>query len=68
MRLAAAAWLLSHPSRLSWVLIELWGRPSIDWRQRLANARWQIKHYGDNEAFHNLWVTWRESNQESGPE
>lgn len=57
-RWRVSQWLLNHPSRVSWVLIELL-RP---WNGRkLRNAWWQIRHYGDVDAFQALYETHRRS-------
>jgi hypothetical protein len=29
----------------------------MDWRQRLSNAWWQLRNYGNHDAWHALWLT-----------
>jgi hypothetical protein len=53
-----ASWLLNHPSRLSWVLVELL-RPRNG--RKLRNAWWQVRHYNDVDAFQALYETHRRS-------
>ena len=49
------AWLLNRESRTAWIALELL-RP-LPPRLRFSNAWWQLRHFGDCDAFHALWLT-----------
>jgi hypothetical protein len=44
-----ALWLLSHQSRLSWVLLEL--MRGLSWKLAVRNAWFQVCHYDDIDAW-----------------
>lgn len=53
-------WLLNHPSRARWIAAELFMR-RLPLRRRFANAWWQLRNYGNVEAFQALYETWSRS-------
>lgn len=56
-------WFLSHPSKASWIVVELFLR-RLPLRRRFANAWWQFRHYGHTDAFDALWQTWEASRRD----
>lgn len=63
MRWALQRWFLNHESRASWIAIEFLRPLSV--RRKFANAWWQLRHFGDLDAFDALWQTHRHSYTES---